>query len=167
MKDLPINGTSVNQLNVRPNLFNHNFVLLDWVIQSCILSSSSSSFIHTYSNSYNTTTIRKKKEVKTELAIHWVKHNKRKKCVAAKGAKLSSWLPPQSGYKWVEVIQTTNVVIQARNHKKKQNKNIYAHVNEHHWRKANHVWTKSHNGSWFELRLTNSELLGFSSICCE
>ena len=28
----------------------------------------------------------------------------RKKCVAAKGAKLSSWLLPQSGYKWVEVI---------------------------------------------------------------
>ena len=110
---------------------------------------------------------KKKKEVKTELAIHWIKHNKRKKCVAAKGAKLSGWLLPQGGYKWVEVIQTTNVIIQARNHKKKQNKKIYAHVNEHHWRKANHVWTKSHNGSWFELRLTNSELLGFSSICCE
>ena len=46
-----------------------------------------------------------KKEVKTELTIHWIKHNKGKKCVAAKGAKLSSWLLPQSGYKWVEVIQ--------------------------------------------------------------
>ena len=61
---------------------------------------------------------KKKKEVKTELAIHWIKHNKRKKCVAAKGAKLSGWLLPQGGYKWVEVIQTTNVIIQARNHKK-------------------------------------------------
>ena len=48
---------------------------------------------------------KKKKEVKTELTIHWIKHNKGKKCVAAKGAKLSSWLLPQSGYKWVEVIQ--------------------------------------------------------------
>ena len=31
--------------------------------------------------------------------------SKGKKCVAAKGAKISSWLLPQSGYKWVEVIQ--------------------------------------------------------------
>ena len=61
---------------------------------------------------------KKKEEVKTELAIHGIKHNKRKKCVAAKVAKLSCWLLPQGGYKWVEVIQTTNVVIQARNHKK-------------------------------------------------
>ena len=49
-----------------------------------------------------------KKEVKTELTIYWIKHNKGKKCVAAKGAKLSSWLLPQSGYKWVEVIQQTD-----------------------------------------------------------
>ena len=41
----------------------------------------------------------KKKEVKTEITIHWINHNKGKKCVAAKGAKLSSWLLPQSGYK--------------------------------------------------------------------
>ena len=47
----------------------------------------------------------KKKKKKTELTIHWIKHNKGKECVAAKGAKLSSWLLPQSGYKWVEVIQ--------------------------------------------------------------
>ena len=33
---------------------------------------------------------KKKKEVKTELTVHWIKHNKGKKCVAAKGAKLSS-----------------------------------------------------------------------------
>ena len=46
-----------------------------------------------------------KKEVKTELTIHWIKHNKGKKCVAAKGAKPASWLLPQSGFKWVEVIQ--------------------------------------------------------------
>ena len=31
---------------------------------------------------------KKKKELKTELTIHWIKHNKGKKCVAAKGAKL-------------------------------------------------------------------------------
>ena len=37
---------------------------------------------------YNTTTIRKKKEVETELTIHCIKHNKGKKCVAAKGAKV-------------------------------------------------------------------------------
>ena len=37
--------------------------------------------------------------------MHRIKHNKGKECVAAKGAKLSSWLLPQSGYKWVEVIQ--------------------------------------------------------------
>ena len=43
---------------------------------------------------------KKKKEVKTELTIHWIKHNKRKKCVAAKGAKLSSWLLSHSGYKF-------------------------------------------------------------------
>ena len=49
---------------------------------------------------------KKQEEVKTELTIHWIKHNKGKECVAAKGAKLSSWLlhAPQSGYKWVEVI---------------------------------------------------------------
>ena len=46
-----------------------------------------------------------KKEVKTELTVHWIKHNKGKKCVAAKGAKPASWLLPQSGYKWVEVIK--------------------------------------------------------------
>ena len=48
---------------------------------------------------------KKEEEVKTELTIHWIKHNKEKKCVAAKGAKLPSWLLPQSGYKWVEVIR--------------------------------------------------------------
>ena len=48
---------------------------------------------------------KKKKEVKTELTTHWIKNNKGKKSVAAKGAKLSSWLLPQSGFKWVEVIQ--------------------------------------------------------------
>ena len=30
---------------------------------------------------------------------------KKEECVAAKGAKLSSWLLPQSNYKWVEVIR--------------------------------------------------------------
>ena len=44
--------------------------------------------------------------------MHRIKHNKGKKCVAAKGAKLSSWLLPHSDYKWVAVIQyyyyTTN-----------------------------------------------------------
>ena len=64
---------------------------------------SSSSFIHTYSIAIQQQY--RKKEVRTELTIHWIKHNKGKKCVATKGAKLSSWLLPQSGYKWVEVIQ--------------------------------------------------------------
>ena len=43
---------------------------------------------------------KKKKDIrsKTEL-IYGIHHNKGKKCVAPKGAKLSSWLPPQSGYK--------------------------------------------------------------------
>ena len=70
MKDLPINDTSVNQLNVRPSLFNHNFVLTRF----------SHSFVHPklkvkfiYSHlfkfaQYNNN--KKKKEVKTELAIH-------------------------------------------------------------------------------------------------
>ena len=48
----------------------------------------------------------------SELTIHRIKHNKGKKCVAAKGAKLSSWLLPHSDYKWVAVIHyyyyTTN-----------------------------------------------------------
>ena len=81
---------------------------------------SSSSFIHTYSITIQQQEKKKKKkekekkrkkkkeeeEVKTELTIHWIKHNKEKKCVAAKGAKLPSWLLPQSGYKWVEVIRS-------------------------------------------------------------
>ena len=159
MKDLPINDTSVNKLNVRPNLFNHNFALLDWVVHPKF------KFKFIYSHlfkfvQYNNN--KKQKEVKTELAIYWIKHNKRKKCVAAKGAKLSSWLLPDkavtSGWRSYRLQMFKHGTT-----KKKQNKNIYAHVNEHHWRKANHVWTKSHNGSWFELRLTNSELLGFSS----
>ena len=55
----------------------------------------------------------KKEEIKkTEVTMHRIKHNKGKKCVAAKGAKLSSWLLPHSDYKWVAVIQyyyyTTN-----------------------------------------------------------
>ena len=54
---------------------------------------------------------KKKEELKTELTIHWIKHNKGEKCVAAKGAKLSSWLLPQSGYKWVEVIQYTRLTL--------------------------------------------------------
>ena len=67
-------------------------------------------FIYSHLFNYNTTTIRNKKEeiiiiIKTELTIHRIKHNKGKECVAAKGAKLSSWLLPHSGYKWVEVIQ--------------------------------------------------------------
>ena len=55
--------------------------------------------------------MRKKKDVKTALTIHRIKHNKGEKCVAAKGAKLSSWLLPQSGYKWVEVIQYTRLTL--------------------------------------------------------
>ena len=56
---------------------------------------------------YNTTTIRKKRrdKKKREVTIHRIKHNKGKKCVAAKGAKLSSWLLPHSDYKWVAFIQ--------------------------------------------------------------
>ena len=54
-------------------------------------------------NNYKEKKGRSKK--KTELTIHWIKHNKGKERVAAKGAKLLSWLLPQSGYKWVEVIQ--------------------------------------------------------------
>ena len=56
-------------------------------------------FIYSHLFNYNTTTIRNKKEVKTELTIHRIKHNKGKECVAAKGARLSSWLLPHSGYK--------------------------------------------------------------------
>ena len=48
-------------------------------------------FIYSDSFNYNTTTIRKK-EVKTELTLHWIKHKKVKMCLAAKRAKLSSWL---------------------------------------------------------------------------
>ena len=63
-------------------------------------------FIYSHLFNYNTTTIRKKKRnKKTELTIHRIKHNKGKECLAAKGAKLSSWLLPHNGYKWVEVIQ--------------------------------------------------------------
>ena len=54
---------------------------------------------------YNNNKEKKRRDKKTELTIHRIKHNKGKECVAAKGAKLSSWLLPQSGYKWVEVIQ--------------------------------------------------------------
>ena len=43
-------------------------------------------FISSHLFNYNTTTIRNKKEVKTELTIHRIKHNKGKECVAAKGA---------------------------------------------------------------------------------
>ena len=62
-------------------------------------SSSSSSFIHTYSITKQKNN-KKKKDIrsKTEL-IYGIHPNKGKKCVAPKGAKLSSWLPPQSGYK--------------------------------------------------------------------
>ena len=48
-------------------------------------------FIYSHSFNYNTTTIRKK-EVKTKLTLHWIKHKKVKMCLAAKRAKLSSWL---------------------------------------------------------------------------
>ena len=54
---------------------------------------------------YNNNNEKKEEIKKTELTIHRIKHNKGKECVAAKGAKLSSWLLPHSGYKWVEVIQ--------------------------------------------------------------
>ena len=37
--------------------------------------------------------------------MHWIKHNKGKEYVAAKEAKLSSRLLPQSGCKRVEVIK--------------------------------------------------------------
>ena len=68
------------------------------------MSSSASSFIHTYS--ITTRQQKEKKEVKTELKLYIeLNITKGKKCVAAKGAKLSSWLLTQSGYKWVEVIQ--------------------------------------------------------------
>ena len=69
----------------------------------CLIQFQVNFFINTFN--YNTTTIKKKEEVKTELTLHWIKHNKGKKYVAAKGAKFSSWLLPQNGYKWVEVIQ--------------------------------------------------------------
>ena len=54
---------------------------------------------------YNNNKEKKKRNKKTELTIHRIKHNKGKECLAAKGAKLSSWLLPHNGYKWVEVIQ--------------------------------------------------------------
>ena len=54
---------------------------------------------------YNNNNEKKEEIKKTELTIHRIKHNKGKECVAAKGAKLSSWLLPHSGYKWVELIQ--------------------------------------------------------------
>ena len=72
-------------------------------------------FVYSHLFNYNTTTIRKKKRriklKKKELTIHRIKHNKGKECVAANGAKLSSWLLPQSGYKWVEVIQLLLLII--------------------------------------------------------
>ena len=71
--------------------------------------SSSSSFIHTYSITIQQQ--KEKKEVKTELTIHWIKHNKGKACVAAKGAKLSSWLLPerlQVGGGYTVLIKKTN-----------------------------------------------------------
>ena len=46
-------------------------------------------FIYSQLINYNTTT-KRKTEVKTELTVHCIKHNKGKKCVAAEGAKLSS-----------------------------------------------------------------------------
>ena len=72
-------------------------------------------FIYSHLFNYNTTTIRNKKEEikKTELTIHRIKHNKGKECVAAKGAKLSSWLLPHSGYKWVEVIYSFGNIFMA------------------------------------------------------
>ena len=68
-------------------------------------SSSSSSFIHTYSITKQKNN-KKKKDIrsKTEL-IYGIHHNKGKKCVAPKAPKLASWLPPQSGYKQVKVVQ--------------------------------------------------------------
>ena len=54
---------------------------------------------------YNNNKEKKEEIKKTELTIHGIKHNKGKECVASKGAKLSSWPLPHSGYKWVEVIQ--------------------------------------------------------------
>ena len=54
---------------------------------------------------YNNNKEKKKEVKKTELTIHRIKHNKGKECVAAEGAKLSSWPLPHNGYKWVEVIQ--------------------------------------------------------------
>ena len=52
---------------------------------------------------YNNNKEKKRRDKKTELAIHRIKHNKGKECVAAKGAKLSTWLLPHSGYKWVDL----------------------------------------------------------------
>ena len=55
-------------------------------------------FIYSHLFNYNTTTIRKKEEIKKrKVTIHRIKHNKGKKYVAAKGAKLSSWPLPHVG----------------------------------------------------------------------
>ena len=91
------------KFKTQKNIYGLQKILKKSLDQNLSSSLSSSSFIHTYSIAIQQQ--EEKKEVKTELTIHWIKHDKGKKCVAAKGAKLSSWLLPQSGYKWVEVIQ--------------------------------------------------------------
>ena len=52
-----------------------------------------------YNNKEKKGRSKKQSELYIELNI------KKEECVAAKGAKLSSWLLPQSNYKWVEVIR--------------------------------------------------------------
>ena len=98
-------GDPEDKVNNSPNFLRVNKSLIELRIETRNgLSKFKFKFIYSHLFNYNTTTIKKKKEVKTELTIHWIKHNKGKKCVAAKGAKLSSWLLPQSSYKWVEYL---------------------------------------------------------------
>ena len=61
-----------------------------------VMSSSSEEFTYKYENS----------KTDVSVAFLYIELNiKKEECVAAKGAKLSSWLLPQSSYKWVEVIR--------------------------------------------------------------
>ena len=62
-------------------------------------------FIYSHLLNYNTTIREKKGRSKKQSWLYIELNIKKEECVAAKGAKLSSWLLPQSSYKWVEVIR--------------------------------------------------------------
>ena len=55
--------------------------------------------VHSHLLNYSTTIRKKKEEVKNRANYTLNSTGKKEECVAAKGAKLSSWLLPQSSYK--------------------------------------------------------------------